>query len=209
MDRRRVGFWAMALYAATCTAAAAHPHAWIDVRTTIILNGDRMQAIEEEWLFDEFHTVFALSAVKGRTDKASLLDLARRNLANLKPYGYFTEVTVNGSRAETGTVETFDSAMRGKRLWLRFVLPVALPPSLKSKPVLVSIYDPTYYIEMLHQEGEPIYFRGDNSDKCLGNIRPPKPTMREIARASALDRSATADTSLGRVFAQKVILTCK
>lgn len=205
----RHGCWAVALYAIACGSAAAHPHAWIDLRTTIILEDGRMKAIEEEWLFDEFHTVYALSAIKGRTDRTSLLDLARRNLTNLKPYGYFTEITVNGRKVETGMVDTFSSAMRGKRLWLRFVLPVAAAPDLKASAVTVAICDPTYYIEMLHQEAEPIYFRGEGSERCFGDIRPPKPSMREIARAAALDRGAAPDNGLGRLFAQKVMLTCR
>ncbi|MBT5298977.1 MAG: DUF1007 family protein [Rhodospirillaceae bacterium] len=39
-------------------SARAHPHAWIDLRSTVHLNGDgQIVGIEQEWLFDNFYTV--------------------------------------------------------------------------------------------------------------------------------------------------------
>lgn len=200
----------IALILATIAAPAwAHPHAWIDLRTTFLMKDGRIAAIEEEWLFDEFHTSYALSAVKGRIDRASLLDLAGRNLTNLKPYGYFTEISAAGRAVKADTVTSFDSAVRDKRLWLRFVLPLVAPINPRAGPVTVAIFDPSYYIEMLHQEGEPVYFRGHGAEACFGDIRAPKPSMRDIGRAAALDRTATPDTSLGRLFAQRIAIRCK
>ena len=191
-------------------AAKAHPHAWIDLRTTVILRDDgRISALEEEWLFDEFHTVYATESLgEHRHEKQALLGLARINLGNLKPYGYFTLLTVNGRETPLGAVGTFDSEMRGKRLWLKFTVPLAAPVDPRRQTVGFSIFDPSYYIEMLHQEGEPIFFRGPGADKCYGEIRAPRPTLQMVAKAAALDRGAKPDNSLGELFAQKVTVKC-
>jgi ABC-type uncharacterized transport system substrate-binding protein len=192
--------------------AAAHPHAWIDLRSSVILDADgRAVAIEEEWLFDEFYTVYVtegLDQSPGAIAKA-LTELARANLQNLKPYGYFTQVRADGTKVTVGTVTEFDSSLRDGRLWLRFVVPLDTPIDPKRQKMVFSVFDPTYYIEMLHLEGDVIAFRGSGADGCFGRIQPPNPTAEAVMLAAALDRNAKADNTLGELFAERVIVTCK
>lgn len=76
-------------------AASAHPHAWISVRTTIILN-DRNEAvaIREHWLFDKMYSAFAARDLNpkgdGKFNPNDLLPLAQQNLDNLAAFHYFT-----------------------------------------------------------------------------------------------------------------------
>ena len=49
-------------------SANAHPHAWIDLRSTVVLNeAGQAVALEQEWLFDDFYTAVASQAT-GSTD---------------------------------------------------------------------------------------------------------------------------------------------
>jgi ABC-type uncharacterized transport system substrate-binding protein len=191
--------------------AAAHPHAWIDVESTVLLDGKgRIVAIEQQWLFDEFYTLFSLDTLKptGDTDPR-LTELARVNLGNLRDYDYFLEVRAGEGRVPLATVTEFDTALRKGRLWLRFVVPLDRGVDPKKEAVSFSVFDPTYYIEMRHSKGAVIAFRGAGAKTCSGRIIPPNPPTEAVALAAALDRNAQADNTLGALFAERVAVTCR
>lgn len=83
------------------SSAQAHPHAWISVKTTIIVDEkDEAVAIREHWLFDKTYSAYAAKDYdphkNGKFTDEDLLPLAQENLSNLKEYNYFT-VFENGS----------------------------------------------------------------------------------------------------------------
>lgn len=189
--------------------AVAHPHAWIDVRSTVLLDDDgRVTAIEQQWLFDRLYTVFAtegLSGVRGNALKA----LARSNLDNLRAHDYFMVVRAGGAKIATGTVSEFESELRKGRLWMRFVVPLATPVDPIKRALTFAVFDPTYYVEILHLQGDVVAFRGPRSGGCFGRIVPPNPTTEAVLLARAMDRDATPDATLGSVFAERVEVTCR
>lgn len=191
--------------------AATHPHAWIEVRSAVILGPDgRVVAIDQEWLFDDFYTVYITEQLpkSRRAEKAALLEIAKENLVNLKEYSYFTDVRVDGKRVDHGTVTEFDSELREGRLWMRLVMPLAAPVDPRRHQVAYAIFDVTYYIEMLHARGHVVAIRGPGGAACRASIEHPKPSTQDAARAGALDRNAPADATLGRLFAEYVAITC-
>ncbi|MGE3933668.1 MAG: DUF1007 family protein, partial [Rhodospirillaceae bacterium] len=171
----------------------------------------RVAAIEQEWLFDDFYSAFVLDSLrKSKEDRAAgIQGIARENLENLKPYGYFTVVRAGGVPVPAGTVIEFASEVRQKRLWLRFVMPLAAPIDPVAQAMTYSVFDPTYFIEMVHAERGGVRFAGAGADRCSARIDQPRPTPEQIAGAAALDRGARADDSLGQVFAETVVVTCR
>ena len=99
--------------------------------------------------------------------------------------------------------------LRDARLQLRFTVPLARPVDPRGETLEYAVYDPTYYIEILHMAGDLVAFRGAGSGSCLGEILPPNPDPETVALAQALDREAVADSSLGAVFAERVRLSCR
>lgn len=199
-------------FGAIASPAAAHPHAWIDLRSTVILDEEgRVVGIEQEWLFDEFYTAFALEDL-GADDNAlneRLRELASANLTNLQPYDYFTEVRAGEGKVRLGTVAEFETELRAGRLWLRFVLPLESPVDPRTNELSFAIFDPTYYIEMLHLEDDVIAFRGGASTECTGRIIPPDPPAEAVMLAAALDQNMEADETLGALFAETVVIACR
>ncbi len=192
--------------------AAAHPHAWIDLRSTVLLDENgHIVAIEQEWLFDEFYTVFVAEHMESTGDEeaAALSELAEANLENLRPHNYFTEVKLDGSLVATETVTEYDTELRNGRLWLRFVLPIANPVDASTKAFSFAVFDPTYYVEILHLEGEVVAFGGQTENGCFGLIVPPTPSPEMVMLAQALDRDAKPDNTLGSMFAERVEVTCQ
>jgi ABC-type uncharacterized transport system substrate-binding protein len=93
-------WWLAACAASSITAApaAAHPHVWVSVQTTVIYENGTVKALHHRWLFDEFYSSMAvedLDANKdGIYDRSELAELARVNIEGLKEFGYFTTVTL-------------------------------------------------------------------------------------------------------------------
>lgn len=188
--------------------AAAHPHVWIDLRGTVVLDAQgRVTAIEQEWLFDPFYTVFATEGLSGAED--ALTSLARENLGNLRSHDYFTEVRADGAKAPLGTVSVFESELRGGRLWMRFVVPLVTAIDPTKRVLTYAVFDPTYYIEILHLEDYVVAFRGAGASDCSGYIVPPSPSTEAVMLAQAMDRDAAPDNMLGGIFAERVEVSCR
>lgn len=191
--------------------AQGHPHAWIDLRSTIVFTADkRVGSIAEEWLFDKVYTAFIVDEVPAdqRQSKEALTRLAGKNLGNLKTVGYFTDIEGDGKPVSVGDVTEYASEMRDGRLWMRFVLPLVTALDPRAHTLSFSIADPTYWIEMLQQPKVPIALEGPGANGCTAKIEWPHPSAAAVARALAQDNLPQADPTVGKLFAQTVVLKC-
>ncbi|WP_420563027.1 DUF1007 family protein [Thalassobaculum sp.] len=192
--------------------AAAHPHVWIDLRTNVVMDDQgRVSAIAQEWLFDPIYSAYVLGGMDPQSDKArkALDDLLAESMANLREYDYFMRVRADGERLSLDDARDASAEMRGDRMLYRFTVPVADPKDPRGHDLDVAVFDPTYYIEMLHLEGDVIAFQGGKTAGCGARIIEPAPDMDAIALAQSLDRDAAADDTLGAQFAETVIITCQ
>ena len=209
---RWLALWLLAAVATAPGEVAAHPHGWIDLRSRVLFDDEgQVAAFEFEWLFDEFYTLFIAEEfiADGRPPSEFLAEIASTNLANLAEYDYFADVKLDGQPVAVGEVTQYETGLRDERLWLRFSLPLLDSVDPHSARLTFAVYDPTYYIEVLHEEGEPIVLSGPGSDGCSAEIEPPNPSFSDIAFASALDRTQSAGDGLGEVFAETVLVDCR
>ena len=193
-------------------AAEAHPHAWIDLDTRLIFDAEgRLEAVELDWLFDEFYTAFIAEeySTAGLTPSAFLEEVAAENLANLRPYDYFTDLEQNGVPLALGDVRRFETSIEGERLWLKFEVPLATPADPTAGPFTVAVYDPTYYIEVLYHPGHSPVLDGIAEGDCSTFVMPPTPTPEQVAMAFALDMNQSGENGLGRHFAEIATIDCR
>ena len=180
---RRLNAWLLplaALIAASIAAprpASAHPHAWIDVKVKVLFDEKgRVYALEETWVFDPMYTAFSLEGVKrdkdGRPDQRAIDALMAENMKNIKEYNYLTEVDSNGAKAAFSGVRGVRGSHEGKRLHLTFTLLLEKPVEAEQAPVRYAVFDPTYYIEMLHAEGGGAIELVGAGAGCLGDCAP-------------------------------------
>ena len=200
------------LLQALAGGAQAHPHVWIDVRTTVETDeAGRVTAIEQEWLFDPIYSAYVTGGVDPTSAKGrkALTDLMDESMRNLREYDYFMRVRADGRRLALADVHDYKPQMSGDRLVYRFTVPLTEPVDPRSHDLDIAVFDPTYYIEMLHLEGDVIAFKGPNSGGCAARIVQPTPDLDAVALAQSLDKTATSDDTLGAQFAETVIITCK
>ena len=188
--------------------ASAHPHAWIDLRTSVVLGTEgRVVAIAQEWLLDDLYSTVLLEDLG--TEPAALRAHGADMLKRLKPFSYFTEVRVDDEIVEPGTASEFETQLRKNRFWIRFVMPLSAPVDLSQQAFSYAIFDPTYYVEMLHFEEDGIDVMGAEPGQCQTRIAPPKPTTEAIVRARSVAVDTTPDNSLGALFAERVEVSCQ
>jgi ABC-type uncharacterized transport system substrate-binding protein len=195
------------------TPSDAHPHAWIDLRSAVVLDQDsKVTGIRVYWIFDEFYTLFTLEAIDpdrdGNPEPELVRGLAEENLKNLADYAYFTYVKVDGRQPDYGTVEDYDSYLEGDRLIMEFVVPLVEPVDPRAQDLSYAVYDPTYYIEIFHVDARSFTAEGPIPEGCALELEEPNPNPEMVSFASSLDQTESAGDGLGAFFAEQVHLRC-
>jgi len=88
------------LLAGAATPAAAHPHIWVSVRTTVLYDNGAIVGLRHAWTFDQYYSVMAIEGLDtnkdGKYSRAELAELAKVNVEALKEFAYFTFPRLKG-----------------------------------------------------------------------------------------------------------------
>ncbi len=191
--------------------AGAHPHAWIDLKSTLILNdAGEVVALNQHWLFGDFYSSFVISDIQsaGLDIREGLMETARNNLLELEGYDYFTKMTSDGEALAFQPVSTFETGALNGRIYLDFTVTLTQPVDPLSSTVRYAVFDPTYYIEILYAEGAKPEIEGAEKLGCAIDLTTPEPTFEQLAFAASLDQTQSVGDGLGEVFAQWATVNC-
>jgi len=196
--------------------AAAHPRAWIDLKSTVLFNDTgEVTGLRVRWSFDEFYTLYAIEDFDkdgdGQPDDDQLWQLAVVNLESLAEYDYFTYMKVDGVQPAYETVTEYETFMEDERLVLIFTVKLLVPADPRRHAVSYAVYDPTYYIEITHaaRSEDPIGFEGPAPEGCFFELQYPDPDEEMTLFAASLDQTQSAGDGLGAVFAEQVLIRCE
>jgi len=201
----------LVLALAPLAAVRAHPHGWIDIRTELVADeAGRITALRQAWLFDEMYSAFMLDDVEreGLARDEGLARLLRQDVAALAPHDYFTRVEADGEAVGFGEIRAYANGVAAGRIWFRFELPLAEPVDPATAELRYAVFDPTYYIEILHHGDAPVELPAPLAERCAARVIAPDPPAEIVSFAAMLDRNAESDAGLGAHFAQWVELAC-
>ena len=193
--------------------ALAHPHVWTDITIKILFNeAGKVTGLHQTWLFDDYYTAYAVEGMDldgdGKPDPEKLNEIMQVNMEHLKEYGYFTEARDKDKILKFKPLTDKSTKMKGTRLEMSFTTPFEIPVSPSNDSFSYAIFDPTYYVEMLHAETEnPVILSGGPAE-CKYKIIPPNPDPSAVMQAAMLDASMPGEVGLGSFFAERVRLTC-
>jgi len=196
--------------------ARSHPHVWIETHATLRFDDQqRLIALVEEWVFDDLYTAFVVNDLKKKKDgsvpSSELQPLANQNVADLKDWGYFTVFKADGIRQTLGPATEPRMSYDKSRLTLKFTVPLPKPLELQGTDVAFSIFDPTFYIEIVPAKANPIVF--ENAPQgCSAKVRPLDTTEQRFipdSLAFSIDTDPKSpENSVGAKFAEWVDLSC-
>jgi ABC-type uncharacterized transport system substrate-binding protein len=191
--------------------ANAHPHAWIDLRSGVILNAEgKVEALTLEWRFDEFYSAFVLEDIvrAGEVTEEALQTLVQENLVSLRDYNYFVEAHYDGKPIALGDSRDGTMVEKNKRLVMHFVVTLAEPVDPKDHDFEYAVFDPSYYVEILHVENDLVTVAGPGAGECLATIKSPDPDAETVGLAASLGKNEQGPSGMGRLFAEIVTVAC-
>jgi len=192
----------------------AHPHIWIDALTEVVFDGNgRFSGLRVYWVFDEFYSTYATEGLDtnndGKLEPNELAPLAADNVRNLKDYGYFTWVKVNGEVPAYTEVTDYGLRYVDNRLAMWFLLPLLTPVDPHESQVSFTLYDPTYYIAIELVENAPIRTRGPMPASCSFRIDAAEGSEDSQPLSESFFQSLNpSTTTFGARFASQIRLMC-
>lgn len=153
----------------------AHPHVWIDAVVTFeFTEAGELEAVRQRWVFDDLFSSWVIEAhdadADGRFDPDELKSLQAGAFDNLKEYGYFTHLRVDGTPVPLERIVRFEAEVEDDRLVYTFALELPEPVAAGREQVAVGVFDPEYYVELILDAQDPVRFGGLPSGACSYEI---------------------------------------
>ncbi len=215
-SRRRTALFATLsiLGAAAATQAAAHPHVWITFEIEVVYDKNKaVTGFRHRWAFDELYTSFAIQGLDknrdGKYDRAELQELAQVNISAMKEYGYFTYPKLSGTVIERKAPRDYWLDYKDGILTLNFTLPLVKPvPGASVKDFSVTVYDPSFYVDLAPSKTAPVRLSGAPSS-CEPVLKNPKPSGVAVQRlGEAFFSNPDAANSIAAQYAKIISIRC-
>lgn len=187
----------------------AHPHVFITIQVEPELNSDNnIIALRQHWVFDPLFSALWLEPLEKAPAQAVEKEKQESLLAALQAQHFYLH-----SAAEFQAVEVQRLYAQAQELHLELRLPLAVAQSR----VAYKMYEPAYYIELLHQPNHQAHF-GACSWRLVPQEQakpalPPEPldlrlatNMAEAAKNPLPLAAAPAD--IGQYFAEEAEFSC-
>ncbi|KFX02633.1 membrane protein [Pectobacterium betavasculorum] len=191
----------------------AHPHSFIDMQTTVETQNDNITGLRMHWTMDPITSADLLyDAGKAKADSEVWKKLAAEVMANVLGQHYFTDIYRDNQPVKYAPMPTeYHLSRKGNQAVLEFVLPLAHPQPLVGKPLLISTYDPTYFVDMSYQNDKAVTLAPALASRCKTTLHTPEPNAELQSYALSLDKNDAPDEDmeLGKQFAQRVTLQCQ
>lgn len=193
------------------SATSAHPHSWIDLRVTVEFNDQgKITALHQRWLMDPFASTLWLDGIagmQGAQRERELEKAAREALERISGHDYFTVIKHGGEKIDQVEAQNPRLKPVKGRLELQFELSLDNPIDPEKASLRYAVFDPTYYVEILHAKSNSIRLDGGGLH-CDLHLEPPSPDPQQVAYAASLGRDVQASTELGQNFAEWAEISC-
>jgi ABC-type uncharacterized transport system substrate-binding protein len=197
--------------------AAAHPHVWVTVETTVVYDGGKITGLQHKWTFDDSYTEMAIQGLDangdGQYSREELAELAKVNIDGLKEFGYFTVAKLGEEKLKAKDPVDYYLEYKEGFLSLFFTLPFEQPVLADASNFNFSVFDESFFIAFDFGKDNPVKLSAGAPAGCSAQIGIPES---ELEQLKALNESfggqltagdANAGTGMG--YARTVTLGCK
>ena len=202
----------LAAAGACCAASAAlaHPHVWVVMKSEVVYAPDgSITGVRHAWTFDDMFSTFATQGLeqktKGQFTREELAPLAEVNMTSLKEFDFFTFGNADGKKMSFAAPKDYWLEYKDNVLTLHFTLPLSAP--VKAKAFSVEVYDPSYYVDFAFAEGEAVKLAGAPGACKLAVDKPQEMT---VAQGQKLGEAFfnNLSSNWGAQFASRVTVSC-
>jgi ABC-type uncharacterized transport system substrate-binding protein len=211
MHKLRLLLAALAGLLALSSAAQAHPHVWVTIRSELIYAADgSATGVRHSWSFDEMFSTFATQGLDknndGKLSREELAELAEVNISSMKEYDYFTKAKVNGKAATFAAPKDYWLESKDKLLTLHFTMPFAAP--VKAQSLELEIYDGTFFVAFALDEKEPVRLVNAPSACKLQVAQPKDANVQSKPLSESFFNQLDPSSGFGAQFANKISVKC-
>jgi ABC-type uncharacterized transport system substrate-binding protein len=194
------------------TAARAHPHVWVSMRSQIVYAPDgAIRGVRHSWTFDGIYSAFATQGIttktKGVFTREDLAPLAEVNVISLQEFDYFTIAKSNGKRIALANPVDYWLDFEDEILTLHFTLPLKTP--LKTRAFTVEIYDPVAFVDFAFGSGDAVTLSGAPAS-CKLSLQKPKGSdkAQALSLGEAFFSSLTRSSNWGAQLVNTITVQC-
>jgi len=204
-------------FALSTAPAAAHPHVWVTVETTVLYDGGKITGLQHKWTFDDMYTAMAIQGLDANGDgtysREELAELAKVNIDGLKEFGYFTVAKLGTAVVKAKDPIDYYLEYKDGLLSLFFTLPFEQPVLADAPDFNFAVFDESFFIAFDFGKDNPVKLSAGAPHGCSANIGIPE---NELEQLQALNNSfggalTTGDQNagMGMGYAKTVTLGCK
>lgn len=191
-------------------SALAHPHSFLDIKTKALMQDTLLTGFQMHWTLDEIASAELIYEVQtSKNQEEAKKKITDEMIETAKSEHYFSYLyNANGELqkfSDKPTDYAFD--IEQNRIVFRVNFYLEQAQELKNAPATLMTYEPTYYMGIEYNSPKDVSI---SNSHCKIRIEQPKVEQSLKLYASNLDKSDTPeDGSLGRHFAQKVVMECE
>lgn len=204
-------------FAVSLTPAAAHPHVWVTVETTVVYDGGSITGLQHRWTFDDMYTAMAIQGLDangdGQYSREELAELTKVNIDGLKEFGYFTVAKLGD--AKLTAKDPIDSYLEYKDgfLTLIFTLPLEKPVLADAPNFNFSVFDESFFIAFDFGKDNPVKLGAGAPAGCEAHVGIPENELQELQKLNESFggqlTAGDANQGMGMGYAKTVTLGCK
>lgn len=195
---------------------AAHPHVFVDAGVEVRFDeAGKVAALRIVWVYDDFTSMLILGdlgLVPGPGDRLDAAALARLRGFDMNWQPGFagdTELTAGDAPVALGPPVDWTADYVQGRVVTSHVRALAAPADPAGAPVVIRLFDPTYYTAYAVAAAPVIRGRAD----CAAEVRGPDLDAASAMLEAALQALAGSDVeaafpAVGAAFAEEIRVTC-
>jgi ABC-type uncharacterized transport system substrate-binding protein len=198
----------------TITPAAAHPHVWVTVETTVNYANGTVTGFTHKWTFDEMYAAMAIQGLDanndGKYDREELAELAQVNIDGLKEFDYFTFANIGDANLKLKEPENYWLEYTDGQLSLHMTMPLEQPVLAEAAGLNFAVYDPSFFIAFDFAKDNGVRLANAPAG-CGASVAIPKEDeelAKRLAEAAQVDVNGSVGTDLGVAVAKTIQLTC-
>jgi ABC-type uncharacterized transport system substrate-binding protein len=190
--------------------ARAHPHVWITATSELIYAPDgSITGVRHAWTFDDMFSTYALQGIETKTkgvySREELEPLAQTNVESLKEFRFFTFARADGKKEKFEEPVDYFLEYKDTLLTLHFTLPLKTP--VKSKELVLEVFDPAFFIDFKYADRDPFRLVGAPAS-CQMTFQRPNDGTANAQKLGEQNFASGDNSNFGMMFANKIMVEC-